>query len=252
MWTAEDWVRISDQVTKEMTKFTQPFVTPLGSQSADDVWLVGTGSYVMLREQRAIVTCEHVARQQPINYRFFGNDAVFEHQSPWCMDPHPIDAGLAIISDSAWHAVTHSAQEIPIERFAQRHRSLDQAELLFFRGYAGVNAHYAFGIHQTNGSGYCSQEVKDSGDAQIFEMLWEPKRTQFTTNTTPDARTEMKFDDPHGFSGSLVWNTRFLEVQAVGRQWTPEEAVVTGLLRRFDPATKTLLVWRVEHLLAWL
>lgn len=31
--------------------------------------------------------------------------------------------------------------------------------------------------------------------------------------------------------------------------WT---AQLAGMLRRFDPATSTLLAWKVEHLLAWL
>jgi hypothetical protein len=43
-----------------------------------------------------------------------------------------------------------------------------------------------------------------------------------------------------------------LEVQAAGGQWTPDDAVVTGLLRRWDTGTKTLLVFRVEHLRAFL
>jgi hypothetical protein len=34
--------------------------------------------------------------------------------------------------------------------------------------------------------------------------------------------------------------------------WRPEDAAVTGLLRRYDASTGTLLAWRVEHLLAWL
>ena len=54
-------------------------------------------------------------------------------------------------------------------------------------------------------------------------------------------------------SGSLVWNTKFLEVTQTGETWDPERhAVVTGMLRRWDQDTSSLLVWRVEHLLNWL
>jgi hypothetical protein len=67
-----------------------------------------------------------------------------------------------------------------------------------------------------------------------------------------DIRSEIKFDNAEGFSGSLVWNTRYLEALAAGRNWTPNDAVVTGLVRRWDTATKTLLIYRVEHVRAWL
>jgi hypothetical protein len=250
--TPLQWQQICERVTDEMLDFTRPFVTPLGTQSETNIWLVGTGSYVTLGEQRILLTCEHVACQQPIHYRFFGDDTVFEHQGPWRMDRHPIDAAQAPISYPAWDAVVHQAQAVPTAKFARTHSISEAEELLFFRGFAGENAHYAFGIHQTNGTGYCSQEVKDSGDAQIFEMFWDPQKTRFTTSATSDARAEIKFENAEGLSGSLVWNTRFLETRTAGKQWTPDDAVVTGLLRRWDPATKTLLVWRVEHLLAWL
>ena len=118
------------------------------------------------------------------HYRFNGADNVFEHRGPWTMDGHPKDAAFAILSDQAWRACTHLAQAVPYSRFAQMHAPCEQAELLFFRGYAGENAHYAFGVHQTNGTGYCSQEKANTGDKEIFELFWEP-RTR-TRGIVPD------------------------------------------------------------------
>ena len=168
------------------------------------------------------------------------------------MDPHPIDAALAALSDAAWHAVPHQAVTVPLRRFATKHQPSEQAELLFLRGFAGENADYGFGVHQTNGSGYCSQEKAGLGDAQIFEVFWEPENTAYSHGTSAEDRANVKFEDARGLSGSLVWNTRFVEVTNNGGTWSPEDAVVTGLLRRWDKDTKTLLVWRVEHLNAWL
>jgi hypothetical protein len=138
-----------------------------------------------------------------------------------------------------------------MHRFPARHRIADRAELLFFLGFAGENAHYGFDVHEANGSGYCTQEVANSGDDDIFELFWQPQVIQATNGTAAEARrAAIKWDNPAGFSGSPAWNTRYLEVG--GDRWRPEDAVVTGLLRRWDPETKTLLVWRVQHLLAWL
>lgn len=249
--TPEQWKLTCDEVADAMLAHTCPFVTPLGTETERDVRLVGTGSYVS-RETRILLTCEHVAAVQPMHYRFHGCDDVFEHSGPWTMERHPVDAAFAVIDDAAWRARSHQAQPVPYSRFASRHAPADRAEILFFRGFSGENARYAFGLHQTNGTGYATQEKEDSGDAQIFELFWEPENIDLTSQTSPEAAAEMKFEEANGFSGSLVWNTRYVEVTRQGDRWTPEHAVVTGLLRRWDKDTRTLLAWRVEHLRAWL
>jgi hypothetical protein len=244
-----------DGVTTAMQAFTRPFVTPLATETSQGkVRLVGTGNYIADSEGLKLLTCEHVARQGTMRYCFWGNDSVFEHQEPppWRMDPLPIDAARTTLSAEAWNAASHKAAAIPVGKFARKHQIAQQAELLFFRGFAGENADYGFGIHQTNGSSYCSQEKADTGDQKFFEIFWEPGEMQFTAVTDAEARSEVKYECPKGLSGSLVWNTRYLQVTSSGTVWTPDHAVVTGLLRRWDKATKTLLVWRVEHLLAWL
>ncbi len=250
--TPVQWEAMKHDVTDRMKIFTRPFVTPLGTETQTTVILVGTGSYVISRDQRILLTCEHVAVKQPMHHRFFGDDSVFEHRGPWYMDPHPIDAAFAALSDAAWQAVPHQAAAVPLGKFATKHQPSEQAELLFLRGFAGENADYGFGIHQTNGSSYCSQEKAGTGDAQIFEMFWEQENTAYSQEAQAEDRANVKFKDAHGLSGSLVWNTRFVEVTSKSGEWSPEDAVVTGLLRRWDEDTKTLLVWRVEHLNAWL
>jgi hypothetical protein len=207
---------------------------------------------MMPGRKRILLTCEHVSRDKPVHYRFKGSADVYEHKGPWKEERHPIDAGYANISDAAWAAKIHQAAEVPLSSFAARHQIAHPEELLFFCGFAGENAGYAFGVHQTCGSGYCSQEVKGAGDSQIFEMFWDPQQTQFISDTPAQTQAAVKFDDAQGFSGSLVWNTRYLEVSETDRKWSPEDAIITGLLRRWDTGTKTLLVWRVEHLRSWL
>ena len=251
--TEDQWKDIVDFVADAMLAHTRPFCTPLGTETEDLVRLVGSGTYMKREERRILLTCEHVARQQPIHHRFYGSNNIFKcSEEAWVMEKHPIDAALVPIETNVWESCQHQAVAVPYERFALTHLPSSAEELLFFRGYAGENAHYGFGVHETNASGYCSQEKKETGDQDIFELFWEPKHTQFTANTQTEARVAMKFDDPQGMSGSLVWNTRYLETINAGHEWTPANAAVTGLLRRWDDKTKTLLVWRVEHLRTWL
>lgn len=140
---------------------------------------------------------------------------------------------------------------MPRSLFATKHAPVEK-ELLFFRGLAGENARLAFGVFDRALTGYCSQEVPNGGDGQIFEILWSPPNTTITAGTDTRVRSTIRYNDAQGYSGSLVWNTRFVEMGCDSNKWSPEVAQVTGLLRRWDTTTASLLAWRVEHLLAWL
>ena len=250
--SSDEWDAIVTDVTESMVAYIQPFVTPLSSANKQNVWLVGSGTYFIFGSQRNLLTCEHVAHEAPIHYHFNGWEDVFEVSGHFTMEKHPVDAALVSMEDELWRSCQHKAAAVSYERFAAEHRVAMPAELLFFLGWSGENAHYGFGVHQTNATGYCSQEVLNSGDGQNFEMFWDPQQTRFTTGTSDAAKGAVRCDDPHGFSGSLVWNTRYLEITNQGGSWVPSDAVVTGLLRRWDQKKKTLLVWRIEHLRTWI
>tara|TARA_R100000365_G_C2747838_1_gene78197 strand:- start:834 stop:1640 length:807 start_codon:yes stop_codon:yes gene_type:complete len=254
--TPTEWAKICSDVADAMTAHTRPFATPLLFSSDTEVNLVGSGSFVMFEGRRILLTCEHVRAKGGVDYLLDGSgDDVPKHPGPWEEDGRPsFDVAIAGMSDPLWNATRHNAIPVPYERFAPKHQPVQKEELMFFRGFAGENARYAFGVHEANGTGYCSQEkqVPDAPDPSIFEIFWEPQGTKFAARAIDEARRAIKFDDPGGFSGSLVWNTRYLECQNSGLEWTPDYAVVTGLLRRWDTKTKTLIVWRVENLRAWL
>ena len=63
-----------------------------------------------------------------------------------------------------------------------------------------------------------------------------------------EERSKVKHENARGLSGSLVWNTRYLEVMKAGGQWTPTDAVVSGMAQRWDDEAETLLIYRVEHI----
>src|SRR5690349_21744194 len=107
--TPEQWMAINNSVADSMLAHTRPFGTPLGTARDISVRLVGSGAYVTREDRRLLLTCEHVAREQSIHYRFHGSDDVFEHRGTWTMDRHPIDATFALIDDTAWAACAHQA-----------------------------------------------------------------------------------------------------------------------------------------------
>jgi hypothetical protein len=75
---------------------------------------------------------------------------------------------------------------------------------------------------------------------------------EFTPGTSEEMKKTIQHNDPRGLSGSLVWNTRYVERKAAGQQWKPEDSIVTGLLRWHLPDRQTVAALRVEHLRAWL
>jgi hypothetical protein len=244
------WTDLCDEVTTRMKEFTRPYVAVLAGRPGRPTD-IGTGTFVA-NGGRRLLTCEHVARFEPTAHYIDGNGHIPIEPGIWCIEPDVrIDAASSAIPEDECRRISGSAKMLALSNFADRHAPADK-EVLFFRGIAGENAHVsAFGTDVTL-TGYCSQEKKASGDADIFEMLWSPREAQLTADTDPETRARFKYDNPAGFSGSLVWNTRFVEEGCDLSRWSPKDARVTGLLRRYDPDTGTLLVWRVEHLFAWL
>lgn len=239
-----------DSVADMMKVHTRPYVTPLVQDIVGVPPAIGTATFIE-RNGVEILTCEHVARDAPFEHEFHGRQGLLMLPVQWRSDPHPIDAAIAQVPTNHWTSVKHSAVPLPMSRFASHHQPVPN-ELLFFRGIAGENVVLQIGHSEISLTGYCSQEKPGGGDPSIFEMLWHPPGTNVSSGTSAQVRARFQHNNPGGFSGSLVWNTRFVERGCNLATWSPTDAVVTGLLRRWDFTTKTLLAWRVEHLLGWI
>jgi hypothetical protein len=255
MKTREQWDALCGIVADQMKVFTRPFVTPIVHEALGQKARIGSGTYIDFSHSgvgdTTLLTCEHVARYQPQQHRPNGSGQLISLSGVACTDRDPIDAATVRVSSLTWAERAHEAKPLPIRKFAPKHNPVED-EILFFRGLAGENAYVGFGGFDAIITGYCSQEKRETGNSQIFEIFWEPDKTQITSNTNSTAREKVKYDNGEGFSGSLVWNTRFVETGCDINVWNPCEAVVTGLLRRWDTTNQTLLVWRIEHLTAWL
>lgn len=248
---AQEWLNTVDRVTEDMRFHTRPFASPISTSDEETVRLTGSGNFVETKGERALLSCEHVTRHKPVEYRLFGQDTVYRLLRLIEEEP-PVDLAVGFVPKEVWEQNT-SAKAIPYARFAQRHAPSATEELMFLRGYAGENSAYGFGILASNGTGYCTQ-VKpiDPIDNRRFEIHWDPEQVCYTSAASAEDRKAVRAVDPHGLSGSLVWNTRFLEVSTSGDTWTPDNAVITGLADRWDPDEKTLLVHRVEFIRSWL
>ena len=250
--TPNQWNALSELVTEAMNVTTRPFVTPLIHEAAGEPTRIGSASYVELASKGVtLITCEHVARYQNQRHLPFGRKKPISLTGTTCSDREPLDVASIWVNHQSWQKQRSKAQTIPWDKFAQHHAPAAN-ELLFFYGLADENSYSGYSKFSKIMSGYCTQEKRDTGDANVFEMFWEPENTKVTSRTGPRIKEEVKFDNAAGYSGSLVWNTRFVEKGCDINRWSPIDAVVTGVLRRWDSTTRTLLVWRVEHLRRWL
>jgi hypothetical protein len=57
---------------------------------------------------------------------------------------------------------------------------------------------------------------------------------------------------PPGLSGSTLWNTGFVEAKMAKRPWTPELAVVTGVIWGWPSGAGCLIATRAEYLRSFL
>jgi len=250
------WDVMCETVTDIMNHHTRPFVTPLVHDVPGEPLRFGGGTYLQVgsgaEASPTVLTCEHVARFQPQAHQPNGCKGLVPLQGQLCADRDvAVDAATMRIPETNWREASHGATPLSPERFAERHAAVP-GEILFFRGLTGENAYVSGSDLDAVYTGYASQEQLDSGDDQIFDMLWNPVKARITPGTPAENAARVRYDDAHGYSGSLVWNTRFVEMGCDFSRWRPTHAVVAGLLRRWDTSRGTLLVWRVEHLRRWL
>lgn len=230
-----------------MKEFTKKFVTPISKAIDHDhgePW--GTGNYVELNKQPALLTNEHVAvacRDHSLTHQFLGSDTVFRVTQDFRDVKEPLDIAVSPIEQKVWTAEAHQSAAIPEDRWAHAHSPV-LGEILFFKGYKGATVPFAFGSLFTNATSYGCQEVP------LSEKGRYNSRFHFGLDYRPDLATALDGRDlplPDGFSGSLVWNTRFVECARNDQPWSVDCAQVTGIAWLWVPEAGCLVATRAEY-----
>ena len=248
----EEWDKDVARVTNEMKEFTKKSVTPISKAIDHDYgepW--GTGNYVEVNKQPALLTNEHVAaarKDYSLTHQFLGNETVFRVTQDFYAFEEPLDVAVSSIEQQVWAADAHQSAAIPENRWALVHAPV-QGEILFFKGYKGATVPFAFGSLFTNATSYGCQEVPLPANRRYNS------RFHFALDYRPDLATALDGRDlplPDGFSGSLVWNTRFVECAQNGKPWSVDCAEVTGLVWLWVPDATCLVATRVEYVRSFL
>jgi hypothetical protein len=248
----EEWERQVARVDAAMREYTKPFVTPisrvLNDEKGEHGKLEGTGTYVQFSGRRFLLTNEHVAEalgKHPLAHQFLNCDDVFRTTNPFLSVSLPFDVAISSIDQAAWVHSPHNALAIYEEKWAVAHGA-PKGEIFFFKGYAGEHSDFHFNHLISNATSYATQEVRLPEDDPRFDS-----RFHFALDYRPDRAIALEknrgLPDPHGFSGSLVWNTRFVDVSTARKDWSPHCAVLTGLVWGWPSNAACLVATRAEH-----
>jgi len=244
----EEWNAKCSSVVDQMNRYVRDYVTPLSLEKDDNVRLIGTGSFIKMNTVPSIITCHHVVLEADgnLDYLMAGNNGIYKYCWRWSCIADPVD--VACTKDTLAPLVVEQKTIRP-DQIATNHELSQPEELLYFYGFSGENSNYGFGHLVSNPTGYLTQQSKEAvqGDDTI-QLLMPAGEPHWSAETSEEAAKTMRFGDPRGFSGSLVWNTRFLETGARLDSWSPKSARVTGILKRFDERQRLLLATPIEKL----
>jgi len=267
--TQPEFEEVMKDVVVVMKAYVMPFTTPIGRvvetqpgdqpgaiiATAAELW--GTGNYVDHDGTVFLVSNEHVIREvqnSRLTYQFYKHGGGVRPQ--FLQGPkvptitYPVDAGVANVDQHTWKSPEHDGRAIPVNHFAEKHAPV-QGELLFMLGYSGQRSTFLFDYLYTPSTPYLTVEANAIGHADFspqhhFALHYNPEDAKAVE---PDGRP---LPIPRGFSGSFVWNTRRIQCLTEGRDWSPSEATVTGVIWGWPSSTSMLFATRVEYVAEFL
>lgn len=217
----------------------------------------GTGWLAIIDEHPLLCTCEHVAklhRPGQLGYSCFGAEHGISVGSGFELHPLPLDFAVASLSRT-WRQIHHRGECIPSSMIGERHCPVE-GEYLYFYGFPGVEAKAHFGEHYIQGTGIFLHEI-DFVDRVLDEEPRVDPKVHITMSLSPARAIPLTAEThelplPHGMSGSALWNTRYKEVAALGKQWQPGDARLTGIVWGASQKTGVLLATPIEKLVEFI
>lgn len=253
LFTEDEWNRSIPQVVKDMTEFLRQYRAPVFEDFGDHGAGWGSGAYLELAGQIFILTNEHVARVRNdgrhLGYQFDQQEDILRVVGNHVELPEPFDLALLPVDAMKWRDQSNGSSAIQLDQIALAHSPV-QTEVLTFSGFAGGNVGFHFGILASMATCYTSREIVLPDDSRFSS------RYHFGLDYRPDLATDVIGKEglplPPGLSGSIVWNTGFVEAKMQSVQWTPDLAKVTGIVWGWPSGNACLVATRAEYLRSFL
>ena len=248
-----EWDETCRSVTKAMHAHVAPFCTPIALSLNNEMVgkHLGTGAYLRLLDDTLILSCEHVLKYGETNFlahKLRGQGRYVRVAGFHAEAPHPIDAAIVTVEAAAWDDLAGDSRAVTPDGVATFHEPIEN-ELLFVCGYAFENSQFVVDDLATGATSYLARQSSlpdhpDVDDRVHFAL-------EYRRDAAAQAFGERGLPDPQGMSGSLVWNTRYIETTLRGDAWTPLDALVTGLLWSW-PDENRIVATRIEFVRSFL
>ena len=249
LFTEEEWPAIQNKVVTEMSDSLRDYRAPIFEHLGDHGEGWGSGSYIEVGGRIFILTNEHVAHARKSSRRLIHQFNDQEDLRPILGDHFevgaPRDLALLPVDADAWRDASNHSKAIRAEQLAWAHAPVP-GELLTFVGFAGAKVAFHFGTLTSQASCYTARETPLPEDERFSP------RFHFGLDYRPDLATDLIGKEglplPPGLSGSTVWNTCLVEAKALGIDWSPDLAKVTGVIWGWPSNIGCLVATRVEYL----
>lgn len=248
--TKKMWEEISDETLERMAEHVEPFLSPIWKfKNKDSEQLHGTGSYIENANDRYIITNEHVAKYNLTNrltHSFHGSENVFVLTNEFLCEAVPVDVAISKIDNSLWKKHVCQAKGIPMNRFNEKHASIN-GELLFFAGFSDERSQTVLDTNVSRGTPFLTQEcplpksIEEAIPKYHISIPYPPELARTKDTSVP-------LPNPHGFSGSLLWNTKRVECLEKNLEWDPSMAKVTAIIWGWPSSSACILATKVERL----
>ena len=247
--TREEFDRLSLQVTERMREHTFPYIASICREIGSNVGEhLGSGLYLTMGDDPYLLTNEHVACKVRLNalaHQLIDGEHATRVSNPFQAVAAPYDLAVSRIERNIWSQSKNERRAVPAERLATKHDPVDM-DFLFLLGYSDKRSYFSPTLETlfTKGTPLLTQEAKDPPEG-LSEMYFAlPYRPDLSKSM--DSRSA-GLPRAEGFSGSPVWDTRFLRCMHENRQWTPKESRITGIVPFWNQKTAHLVAIRIEY-----
>lgn len=257
-----EWVTFCALVRDQMSERVSPSVTPLSrSDDFHNGFAWATGTYVALPSGTTVLlTNEHVARRVQSEHlaHLPSQGANYELLKEFRVSSAPEDLAVSYVS----------IERLGSDRIVLSYNSLDASfaplpnELLYWHGFPGTTAlrhepvtegktRYSwFGELQTVGLSMLSQQVPNWPDN--LPAAYNPDYhvlVHYPAEAVRPADKQLsELPNPHGLSGSLLWDTKAVSCLHEGHKWDASKARVCGVIWATWDNPEVVVATKVEFL----
>ncbi len=258
--TREEWEYLCASVKDHMVAHLQQFLTPISmSEEAGSGVAWGSGGYLEANEGTWLITASHVFSDAPSGARLAhlpvpGDDYVAITDPPE-LAKWPVDAAAERIAPIP---ASSNTKAVPKDLLSDCYSAVD-GELLFWVGFPGYKLERHDPILPDRRRSTLFGELPTLGLPMLSQALQgeDPQHAAFDRDQHvaihyPSAAKRAPEEPatalphPKGMSGSLLWNTRFVEATSAGLEWSPASANVCGVIWAALDSPEVVLATKIE------